>query len=63
LLHEAYADIEEMRAASFYYSIEEFGSQFKRFIADRDGKVELMRAHEPYSALYQQERYRNFILD
>lgn len=63
LLHEAYADIEEMQAASIYYSIEEFGSQFKRFVADRDGKVESMKAHEPYSAQYQQERYHNFILD
>lgn len=63
LLHEAYAEIEEMQAASFYYSIEKFGSQFKRFLADREGKVESMKAHEPYTAQYQQERYRNFILD
>ena len=63
LLHEAYADVEEMQAASFYYSIEEFGSEFNRFVADRDGKVESMRSYKPYSSLNQQERYRNFILD
>ncbi len=60
LVHEAYAHIEEMKFASFYYSLEKFGEVLNA--ADTGSKQEEMENAPACSPEIQKERFRNFVL-
>ena len=63
LIHEEYQQIDEMKSASFYYSMDDYADKLKEFILNRNQKVEEMKLNPEYSEITQMERYMNFLLN
>jgi hypothetical protein len=63
LLHESFEQIEEMKTASFYYNLENFGERLTVSLSGIDSKKEEMLANQNYSAEYQEKRYLEFLLE
>lgn len=62
LLHENFEQIEEMKTASFYYNMENFGEKLKKAFDRIDAKKEGMLANPNYTAEHQEKRYLEFVL-
>jgi hypothetical protein len=63
LMHQGYDVIDEMKAASFYYSLGTYASQLDEFIAARDKKVNEIKSSKRYSPEEQQKRYLDFLIN
>jgi len=61
LIHEAYENIEEMNAASFYYSSDNFSAVLSSSLQAVDSKRTAMNNDGRYSIEKQEERYLNFL--
>ena len=63
LVHAAYQHIEEMNAASFYYTLDNFLTVLENLKTEAKAKAEEMENTERYSTEFQEARFRQFILD
>lgn len=61
LLHESFERIEEMRTASFYYNLENFGAKLKTAFKGVSAKKEEMLSNPNYTAEFQEKRYLEFV--
>lgn len=61
LIHAAYQGIEEMQAASFYYSLDTFGADVSAALHNAEKKRTQMKQHLPYSEEEQERRFANFL--
>ena len=63
LLHNAYAHIEEMSPASFYYTQNKFVDALKSLETSLESKKTEMRQHQPYAVEFQEKRFAEFVLE
>ena len=63
LIHEGYEQINEMKAASFYYNFENFETVLFSALEAADTKKAEMKAHEAYNVEFQEQRYLKFLFD
>jgi hypothetical protein len=61
LIHTAYQEIEEMQPASFYYSLESFGTDLLEALEQVEEKRAQMNQHLPFSIEEQERRFANFL--
>ncbi|NRA13439.1 MAG: hypothetical protein HRT57_15955 [Crocinitomicaceae bacterium] len=61
MLHQGYAEIEEMKVASFYYNMENFGKKLDLVLDTIDTKRAEMIAHPNYNVEFQEARYLDFL--
>ena len=62
LLHQQFAGIEEMQAASFYYTIDTFKSALLNALEESNLKMDQMDQHEAYNMDFQEKKYLTFLL-
>ena len=63
LIHEGYEQINEMKAASYYYNFENFETVLFSALETTDKKKAEMKAHEAYDVDFQEQRYLKFLFD
>jgi hypothetical protein len=61
MLHQGYAEIEEMKVASFYYNMENFGKKLDQALDNIETKRAEMLAHPNYRVEFQEEKYLDFL--
>lgn len=62
MIHEAYSHINEMNAASFYYNMDNFGSEISKALESIEEKKAIMKSYEAYNVEFQEKRYLDFLL-
>jgi hypothetical protein len=62
LLHEGYEHIEEMQAASFYYTLDSFKENLQTALDQSKEKAEAMKHHDAYQLEFQEKKYLEFVL-
>lgn len=61
LLHQEYAQIEEMNAASLYYTLKNFAELVDNTEDALYGKKKEMEQHKPYNVKHQEDRFVQFV--
>ena len=61
MLHQGYAEIEEMKVASFYYNMENFSKKLDQALDNIETKRAEMLAHLNYRVEFQEEKYLDFL--
>ena len=61
MLHQGYAEIEEMKVAGFYYNMENFSKRLDQALDNIETKRAEMLAHLNYRVEFQEEKYLDFL--